>query len=507
MATQLGSFPQGIDVLLLWRKKYVLIASLLAGVGIGFGYLRLAPTTYQAQARVLIEPRGLASGLGSDPRAANLEFLPTQAETIRSPITVSRALKSVQITPPSGADLTTFNPVLFVLGSLRATPVLKANVLTIDYQSTIPEEAVAVISAVIESYRRDVTEADRGTWATNVEMIAARERELRHDLEALQSAYVELRQNSPLVGGVGHEAKVVALAKINELGSQLAETERRRFDRQTRLSAVATAQAWSEPRPPVTTQAAVGTDNQCVTRVVALKPVLSRLDSNLLEQVLPHVEPLEARSLEEVEQKLRLAKFGLEQLDATYGPKHPDLISANAEVTEFEVQLQQRLQNIVSGWKSEVQVLKAAEQRLQAAYAAERQQAKGVDVYLVKEEMLQGNIKKIEQLHATTLTQSEQIQAAEKAVAEGRSSIQMRILDGPRLLEDMMWPKPKILLAAAATLGLVAGCCFILLSDVIKRHVAASEASDECSTLPSANRDQGQDIAYGHHPELVGEAT
>ncbi len=469
MAVQLGSSPQGIDLLLLWRRKYVLLASLLAGVGIGLGYLQVAPTTYQAQARVLVEPRGLGSGLESDARA-NLEFLPTQAETIRSPITVGRALKSVQITPPSGADLDTFNPVLFVLASLRATPMLKANVLTIDYQSTIPGEAVAVISAVIESYRRDVAEADRGTWATNVEMIAARERELRHDLETLQSAYVELRQNSPLTGGIGHDATAVALAKLNELGTQLAETERRRFDRETRLSAVTTALASSEPRPPVTTEAAVGADGQCITRVVALKPVLSRLDSHLLEQVLPCAEPVEARSLEEVEQKLRLAKFSLEQLDAAYGPKHPDLVSAKAEVTEFEELLQQRLQNIVSGWKSEVQVLKDAEQRLHAAYAAERQQLKGVDVYLVKEQMLQGNIRKIEQLHSTTLTQSEQIQAAEKAIDEGRSSIQMRILDGPRLLDDMTWPKPKLLLAAAAALGLLAGSCFILLSDLIRRH-------------------------------------
>ncbi len=470
MAAQLGTSPQGIDLFLLWRKKFVLLASLVAGVGIGIGYLELAPTKYQAQARVLIEPRGLASGLESDGRV-NFEFLPTQAETIRSPITVSRALKSVEITPPSGTDLEKFDPVLFVLASLRATPVLKANVLTIDYNSTNPVEAVAVISAVIESYRRDVAEADRGTWATNVEMIAARERELRHDLEALQSSYVELRQSSPLAGGVGHDATVIALARLNELGNQLAETERRRFDRETRLSAVTTALSSSEPLPAVTTQAAVATDGQRVTSVVALKPVPSQLEARLLEQVLPHVEPVEARSIEEIEQKLRFVKLNLEQLDATYGPRHPDVISGKAEVTEFEELLQQRLECIVSGWKSEVQVLKAAEQRLKAAYAEERQQVKGVDVYLVKEQMLQGNIRKIEQLHSTTLTQSEQIQAADKAITEGRSSIQMRILDGPRLLDDMMWPKPKPLLAAAACLGLVAGCCFILLSDFIRRHL------------------------------------
>src|SRR5262245_12787433 len=112
MSAQVGTFPQGIDLFLLWRKKYVLLACALAGVVVGVGYLLWSPTMYQAEARVLVEPRGLATGVESDGRV-NLEFLPTQAETVRSPLTVSRALKSVTITPPPGTDMEKFDPVLF----------------------------------------------------------------------------------------------------------------------------------------------------------------------------------------------------------------------------------------------------------------------------------------------------------------------------------------------------------------------------------------------------------
>ena len=465
--------PPLIDVFVLWQYRLAILASLFAGVGAGFAYIKLVPATYQAQARVLVEPRGLTPETESAGRVTP-EFLPTQAETLRSPVTIARALESVSVIKPEGADSQTFDPILHVLKSLQVTPILKANVLTVGYQSTSSDEAVAVISAVIESYRSMVNEDDRSTWASNVEMIASRERELRQDLEALQKEYSELRRSNPLIGE-GRDVAGIALARLNELGNQITETKRQQIDLRSRIDAV------DGVLPAVGAsqiEGVAGPDespNLRLRTVVALKPVPVPSETTQTERILQHAAPDEARQLEELDRELRDTKLRVKQLDAVYGQKHPDMIASQARIIELEEMIQQRLLGFVRSWKRDLQGLESAEKSLSALYQAEQERTKEADVYFVKEQMLHSNLAQVEELHASTLAQLEEIQAADKAIGYGRNSIVVRVLDEPRLLDNMIWPKKKEILAVSGCLGLIVGFCCVWLRESLRAGSVVAE--------------------------------
>lgn len=79
-----------------------------------------------------------------------------------------------------------------------------------------------------------------------------------------------------------------------------------------------------------------------------------------------------------------------------------------------------------------------------------------------------------------------QMQSAEDAIAEGRTSIQVRLLDGPTLLDEMTWPNPKLLLPFSACLGLASGVFLVLVRDEQTRSGYSSQSSTEPHRMPSA---------------------
>lgn len=435
-----------LDLRMLWRKKLLVFLCTIGTVAAGGIYLLLVQPTYEAEARVLVVRQGVEPEAEPE-RRPDPEFLPTQAETIRSPVTVVRALESVDITPPRFADAEKFEPVRHVLKSLTVTPVLRANVLTVSYRSANPDEALELLSSVVAAYREHVSEVDQGDSETNIQVVATREIALRTDLEDAQRAYDELHRQSPFIGE-GREANAQALAELNQLGEQIAELRLNSLDLQAKLAILP-----GQTVPPV-----AGTEPQhdSETTVVALKPITSTRNE-MVDHVLRFINEDDARALEALDERCRFARLRTTNLDQVYGPRHPDLVAARAELGEYELLLQQRLTDIIERWRRQLRVMETTERKLVTAYEAQRKKTKEADVHLLREENLRGNVERIEQLHAATAALLLRMQSAEEAIAGGRNSIEVSILDGPVLLSDKEWPKPKLLLAASACVGLLFG--------------------------------------------------
>lgn len=441
-----------LDLSTIWRRRGTLLLCALVGLGGGFGYLCLVPPTYLAQARVLVEPQGVSPEMEMRGRV-DPEFLPTQAETIRSPVTIRKALKSVSVRPPSGISATEFDPVRHVLKSLQVTPILKANVVTVSYRSSDTTEAEQLIASIVEAYRQHVAELDRGATRASTEVVAARERSLRQDLEAAQREYDALRRSSPLVGQ-GRDANAQAVIELNRLGNQLAATWARRAELEAMLNLVT-----SENAPGATD----GEPRVAERHEVSLT---RRPLTNDIENVARFAQATEAQLLQDVQDQYRFAKLRLQQLDATLGPRHPEMIAAQTELQELAIRMNQRIGEIVAGWRSQLQVAVQTVKELERSYKSKQRDAKSAEAFLVREEFLKGNIERIESLHAATAAQLAQMQSTEQAIAGGRSSIDVRILDGPVVLSEMTWPNPKLFLPAAGCLGLVFGLCLVLVGEM-----------------------------------------
>lgn len=471
-----------VNLAALWRKKFTLAVCLFVGIAVGVGYLMVVPPTFQAQARVLVEPQNVRPAADLMGRV-DPEFLPTQAETIRSPVTISRALHSVTIEPPPGTDLETFDPVRHVLKHLTVTPILKANVVTIGYRSTDADESLEVISSIVESYQNHVAELDAGNSESNAHVIASREQALREDLKTAQKQYDELCRSSPLLGQ-GREAAAQAVIQLNQLGSQLAETRQRRAELEGRLASL------MEPTAPRSLERYATVQLEMVSegdeeRVVARRPELREPAPNAIEEILSVADPVDARAIQDIGERLRFAESRLAQLDEIYGPRHPEMVDARAAVAELEALQQQRLKDIAQAWRRHLTMTEAAEEELRKSYEAEQRRVKEAEAYLVQEQFLKSNLERAEQLHAATMAQLVQLQSAEDAVAEGRTSIQVRLLDGPAVLEEMTWPKPKLLLPFSACLGLASGIFLVLVRDEQTRGGYSSQSSSGPHRMPT----------------------
>jgi uncharacterized protein involved in exopolysaccharide biosynthesis len=186
-------------------------------------------------------------------------------------------------------------------------------------------------------------------------------------------------------------------------------------------------------------------------------------------------EPEDARALQEVRDQYRLARVRLKQLEKKYGPRYPELVAAQTGVVELEALAHQQVHEIVDGWRSLLDVALATELDLEKSIKAEQEAAQEAEASLVQEEFFRGNIARIEELHAATSAQLVRMQSTEEAIAGGRSSIEVRVLDGPVVLDDMTWPKPKLVLPASACLGFVLGFCGVLLRDIPPRLRPSSQ--------------------------------
>lgn len=504
-----------IDLATLWRSKLTFLVCGVLGLAAGYAYLQSVPTTYEAQARVLVKPQGVKPDAPTDDRVLP-EFLPTQAETIRSPVTIARAVDTIRITAPAGKT-GEFDPVRHVLKSLHVTPILKANVLTVGYRSTNEDEALNVISAIVRAYETHVSESDEGKANKDLQLVESREQKLRDELTRAEEAYDKLRLESPLISQ-GNNLPSSSLTELNLLGKQLADLAGERRLLEARLASVLKSdhqqlnltnqnKQWSKPldeQPsldlgdhPESNQFIPTSSSKDVTPIRPhLAPDYSEIgqlsidhfEPRLIEQVLRYLHPTEARAIEQLDQDLRFARLRLQLLDETQGDRHPQLIAVRGQVDELQALLKKRIEDVVRSWQQQTQVLRATETELTMTYERERNQLKAAEVYLLREKNLVRNLTNLEKMHSTTLTELLDMQAADSAIEGGRNTIDVRILDGPMLLDEMTWPNQPMVLAASTCMGLFAAFVWITFSNLVpekteRRLILAQENS------PAQNRE------------------
>ncbi len=431
----------------------------LAGVAASYGYLKYTPASYYMHARVLIEPSSLKPEV-SDLGRVDPEFLPTQAETIRSPITVGAALNSIRVLPTPGQDIETFDPVRHVLSSMTVTPILRANVVTIGYRSPDPETGEQVISGVIDAYREHVSSIDTADSITNLEIAQSEEETLRDDLASAEQLYEELLNQSPLIAK-GQNAIEIAITDLNRYQIRLAELEKTRAMTEAKIREIETGATFNVPRL---------SDSES-DRITSLKvPVTD--NEQVASRLLPIFDTEEALALQQAQENHRLAKLQYEQLNAVYGEKHPVLISAGEQLATLEFNVSQRLADAGERLRSNLRLTVEMESQVRSVFAEKQQEVRVAQKLLSREETLVQDIERLQRLHASAEEKLTSMKTRKTAVSEGKSSIDVRVLDGPLVLNDMTWPNAKKLFPLAAGVGLAVGLSLALLREWLSQQSA-----------------------------------
>ncbi|MFG0332349.1 MAG: Wzz/FepE/Etk N-terminal domain-containing protein, partial [Maioricimonas sp. JB049] len=200
MSSRLVDVVDVQTILGYWRT--ILCATGVA-VALGVAYLAVAERTYEAEVRVVVQNLGLGlDGKGAS-KTYDKEFLSTQAEVIRSPMTIGRALEFVPpATPPAPDD----DPVEDVLDELRVIPLAATDIVRVTYRHNDPQQATRRLESILASYQEHLRNVEQTTASESVALVARRESELSGQLDALQKRLAAVRAGHAL-GAVGSDVR------------------------------------------------------------------------------------------------------------------------------------------------------------------------------------------------------------------------------------------------------------------------------------------------------------
>ena len=443
----------------LWRFKWRIVLTAVVFVICGAAYLAVTPPTYEVSSRVMVrEDNPLL--LQPQQEVLDREFLATQAEVIRSPLIILEALKDVPVALPDGYEK---GEVAFVLESLTVSPIVQTDVLKIVYRGDDPEVAKKFTSALVERYEQYMQQADQGRHAEDLELLTQREAEIRQQLEQLQDEHTQFRRESPLLGQ-SRETLIVLSNQLALLGERLSEARNRRIALENKLDTYALAKADSQGDDflNAVVPALLQVDERAAP-LVQQATLAAPADNDPSTNVLRDVSNAGGADFTEIQLQLWQARGNVEELSTKYGAQHPELVSAADRVQYWEKLLKQRVFAAEFGLAQELEAAKTTESNLQKLYDEERTRVKELDDFLVEETAMSAKIARTSEIHAAALTVLKDYELTEESLEKGRSSAIVRVLDGPELQEEIVWPQPKLILAMSGALGLMAGVVLVSL--------------------------------------------
>ena len=111
--------------------------------------------------------------------------------------------------------------------------------------------------------------------------------------------------------------------------------------------------------------------------------------------------------------------------------------------------------------QQELETAERTENELAKLYSKTQEEAKEMDSYLLREQLVQNNISRLETVHETMLARLVDFELADQAVAGGRASVDVRVLEGPELTSRLVWPLPPFVLAGSLLLGCIFPICLL----------------------------------------------
>ncbi len=438
-----------------------LLVSTVCAIGLGVAYLAIVTPTLELSARLLV-----TSGdrpLDDFQTRESESFLPTQAEIIRSPAVARASLESINA-------LSDAPSVQSVIGRLQAQPLLGTNVMTLRLEAIDQEAGIELLNAIIVSYKKHIQDVEQTKSRETISLLLDREKELRGELQTLQSQFDEIHNAGPLVGQDALLAEPRArLATIQQL---LATSQSRRIHlesylrqlRSLKSSLIATGDA-SATVPTSINDGVAGRNQQGISAIsptiftkspwAASLEILTRMDTEGLvrsQDPLVHQALLEARSQEaEITQHL--------------GPLHPDVRAIQGRIRSLEARIQDAVRVAPEILANELASVQSQEVELLDSYTKDFALCKELDAAVIREQQLRDQLQSVQVIHDTILAQINQFELTDGAISGGRSSVSVQLLDGPQLVPTGTWPQPVPVLGLCLILGVAAGFLIVVLTN------------------------------------------
>lgn len=329
-----------LDYLRILRiRKAIIITVFLITFTIATVVTFILPESYASTARIKVEPDTIAdiSGLtggGADVTYAPYDpyFIQTAFEIIQDQVVLGKVIKKLNLDEVwgkrynGGVPLDTRVTMKMLKQRLSLDPVRNTKLIEITVYDEDKYEAANIANEIVKSYR-DYREG-------------LREDQTKRGIQALQDQYQD------------DERKIdIVQSNVDYLRSSLHIND---YDPNS-LS----------PTPTLTAEQLQSYSNLKIqdeaqyTKLETLLTELQPLSPEKLREVLPTASPAPDPILSDLLTKLNLAQQNYVNLTNYAGPSNPDVLSAQALIDKLNQQIDDRVNGIMVGLKSQVQAMKA----------------------------------------------------------------------------------------------------------------------------------------------------
>ncbi len=434
-----GSPPPLFDLrgaaITLWHRRILVLAIALAALVAGGLYTFTTKPSFTANAAILVDPRDVRStnidsvlpGIGADSAAIASQVSVIESRDLLAEVYADLKLENdpeyassggilsfLRPTAPSSAE-GAFQQFQHSVGVEREGLTY---VIDVTVKSHDPDKAARIANAIVEHYIAR-TAADRSDATSDVTtVLAGKIAALQDDVSAAERAVEQFKVEHHIFDdSTGGTLK----SQIDQLSGQV----------------IAAQDQLNQAQVKYDQAVAAGTSADDLAR-------LSDVWSS------PAMETLRA--------DFNARSAALASAQASYGPKHPTVIAAQAELSKVRGLMVREADRMARELKADRDLTEANLAKVQASLAKLRQQSGASNLAMVDLRQLQRKADAAQAVLNDFMQRSQ-----ETSQIEGLQVSQVHVISSAAAPPDATWPKPMLLLPVSAVLGLLLGAGTALL--------------------------------------------
>ncbi|EJL95566.1 capsular exopolysaccharide biosynthesis protein [Pseudomonas sp. GM102] len=468
----------------IWRAHWKIGWLILLGCALAMATLSFIPPQYIGSTTLLIKektPPLLSFQQVTDSSSGTVDYLQTQLALLQSRDLAERAVKKLNLTTHPVTDprqqpeswfaprkwlatleLGQWLPVLGRLAPVQVMPseadifnqvtqnlmrhtsvkfVGKSQLIKIEVELPEPGLAAATANAIAQGFIDSQFDNSLKSSQTNTSWMNSRLIELRNNLRSAENKLQAYREAQGLVDVGG-----VATISANELeltGNRMIDARRNLAEAESQFRQV---QALS---------------NGNLSKLSSVPAVLSN----------PLVQKFQAQQAK--------AQAKVEELSGRYGPKHPTLAAARAELRTATDSLRLQVQQVVAGIEREYQLSQANENSLRKSFNSNKAQLQDISRKEFQLREFQREVDSSRALYETFITRLK-----ETAATSDMDSTKARIVDPAITPLEPSKPRKTLILAIVAVVAALIGVALALLSETLNKTFKTDEAIENTLDVP-----------------------
>lgn len=403
-------------------------------------YVVWATPIYSSTARILVEREGPAI-LNSDAEQAvnsSKNYLQTQCAMLKSTPIAAAAIESVDV--KSFKSLAGVNdPVAYLKSNLTAELGLKDDLIACSLEGPYPQEASALVNAIVQAYVRFQSAQRRSTASDVLNVLQAEKKERETDLKQKNQAIVAFKQANGMLSFADNKGNIIT-QRLGRLSEELTDAQ---------LQTIRAAADYKAARAAM--------DGDAKGRGEWLQALQAKG---------------EMRDIDAMYQRLRESAVGLEFRLATSpnAGNHPIVQGARNMLAEVNAKMAQEEQKMVQAYLAmsarKLEMAQDNESAIRSQYTEQEQRAQDLNSRTAEFAAMDAALKQAEHYNELLDSRINELTTIQQAPA-----MNIRVLENAEASKSPVRPAAARVLAAALAMGLFCGSGLALLRSRMEQRM------------------------------------